>query len=59
MGQSSAPSEGLLYADLTSISDRLIREAATPLVHEAAAVNEQHINEKVKLTINLIKISIF
>ena len=50
---STAPSESLLYADLSSVSERLMREAA--------AVNEQQINEKIQANnkfnnnINIIK----
>ena len=40
MSQPTAPSESLLYPDLSSVSERLIREAA--------AVNEQQINEKIQ-----------
>ena len=36
----TAPSESLLYPDLSSVSERLMREAA--------AVNEQQINEKIR-----------
>ena len=36
----TAPSESLLYPDLSSVSERLMREAA--------AVNEQQINEKIQ-----------
>ena len=49
----TAPSERLLYPDLSSVSERLIREAA--------AVNEQQINEKIQANnkfnnnINIIK----
>ena len=39
----TAPSESLLYPDLSSVSERLMREAA--------AVNEQQINEKVQANI--------
>ena len=53
MSQPTAPSERLLYPDLSSVSERLMREAA--------AVNEQQINEKIQANnkfnnnINLIK----
>ena len=40
MSQPTAPSESLLYPDLSSVSERLMREAA--------AVNEQQINEKIQ-----------
>ena len=49
----TAPSESLLYPDLSSVSERLMREAA--------AVNEQQINEKIRANkkfnnnINIIK----
>ena len=49
----TAPSESLLYPDLSSVSERLMREAA--------AVNEQRINEKIQANnkfnnnINIIK----
>ena len=49
----TAPSESLLYPDLSSVSERLMREAA--------AVNEQQINEKIQANnkfnnkINIIK----
>ena len=44
----TAPSERLLYPDLSSVSERLILEAA--------AANEQQINEKIQLIINLTTI---
>ena len=53
MSQPTAPSESLLYPDLSSVSERLMREAA--------AVNEQQINEKIQANnkfnnnINIIK----
>ena len=53
MSQPTAPSESLLYPDLSSVSERLMREAA--------AVNEQQINEKIRANnkfnnnINIIK----
>ena len=53
MTNPTAPSERLLYPDLSSVSERLIREAA--------AVNEQQINEKIQANnkfnnnINIIK----
>ena len=53
MSQPTAPSENLLYPDLSSVSERLMREAA--------AVNEQQINEKIQANnklnnnINIIK----
>ena len=40
MTNPTAPGERLLYPDLSSASERLIREAA--------AVNEQQINEKIQ-----------
>ena len=49
----TAPSESLLYPDLSSVSERLMREAA--------AVNEQQINEKIQANnkfnnnVNIIK----
>ena len=53
MSQPTAPSESFLYPDLSSVSERLMREAA--------AVNEQQINEKIRANnnfnnnINIIK----
>ena len=53
MTNPTAPSERLLYPDLSSVSERLIREAA--------AFNEQQINEKIQANnkfnnnINIIK----
>ena len=53
MSQPTAQSESLLYPDLSSVSERLMREAA--------AVNEQQINEKIQANnkfnnnINIIK----
>ena len=53
MTNPTGPSERLLYPDLSSVSERLIREAA--------AVNEQQINEKIQANnkfnnnINIIK----
>ena len=53
MSQPAAPSESLLYPDLSSVSE--------PLMREAAAVNEQQINEKIQANnkfnnnINIIK----
>ena len=53
MTNPTAPSESLLYPDLSSVSERLMREAA--------AVNEQQINEKIQANnkfnnnINIIK----
>ena len=53
MTNPTAPSERLLYPDLSSVSERLMREAA--------AVNEQQINEKIQANnkfnnnINIIK----
>ena len=53
MSQPTAPSESLLYPDLSSVSERLMRKAA--------AVNEQQINEKIQANnkfnnnINIIK----
>ena len=53
MSQPTAPSKSLLYPDLSSVSERLMREAA--------AVNEQQINEKIQANnkfnnnINIIK----
>ena len=53
MSRPTAPSESLLYPDLSSVSERLMREAA--------AVNEQQINEKIQANnkfnnnINIIK----
>ena len=53
MSQPTATSESLLYPDLSSVSERLMREAA--------AVNEQQINEKIQANnkfnnnINIIK----
>ena len=43
MNNPTAPSERLLYPDLSSVSERLIREAA--------AVNEQQINENIQANI--------
>ena len=53
MTNPTAPSESLLYPDLSSVSERLMREAA--------AVNEQQINDKIQANnkfnnnINIIK----
>ena len=53
MTNPTAPSERLLYPDLSSVSERLMRESA--------AVNEQQINEKIQANnkfnnnINIIK----
>ena len=37
----SAPSERLLYPNLSTVSEQLIREASTPLIRNAAAANKQ------------------
>ena len=61
MTNSTAPSERLLYPDLSSVSERLIREAAEKQISNAANVNEQLINEKIQANnkfnnnINIIK----
>ena len=57
----TAPSEILLYPNLSSISEQLIREAAEKQIGNAATVNEQLINEKIQANnkynnnINIIK----
>ena len=48
MTNPTAPSERLLYPDLSSVSERLIREAAEKQISNAANVNEQLINEKIQ-----------
>ena len=48
MSQQSAPSERLLYPDLSSVSERLIREVADKQISNAATANEQLINEKIQ-----------
>ena len=48
MSQPTAPSEKLLYPDLSSVSERLIREAAEKQISNAATANEQLINEKIQ-----------
>ena len=48
MTNPTAPIERLLYPDLSSVSERLIREAAEKLISNAANVNEQLINEKIQ-----------
>ena len=61
MTRPTAPSERLLYPDLSSVSERLIREAAEKQISNAAKVNEQQINEKIQANnkfnnnINIIK----
>ena len=61
MTNPTAPSERLLYPDLSSVSERLIREAAEKQISNAATANEQLINEKIKAKnkfnnkINIIK----
>ena len=45
----TAPSEKLLYPDLSSVSKQLIREAAEKQIGNAATVNEQLINKKFQL----------
>ena len=61
MTNPTAPSERLLYPDLSSVSERLIREAAENQISNAANVNEQLINEKIPANnkfnnnINIIK----
>ena len=61
MSNPTAPSERLLYPDLSSVSEQLIREAAEKQISNAATVNEQLINEKIQANkkfnnkINLIK----
>ena len=58
---STAPSERLLYLDLSSVSERLIREVAEKQISNAATANEQLINEKIQAKnkfnnkINIIK----
>ena len=59
--QSNSTSERLLYPDLSSVSERLIREAAEKQISNAATANEQLINEKIQANnkfnndINIIK----
>ena len=54
-------SERLLYPDLSSVSERLIREAAEKQISNAATANEQLLNEKIQANnkfnnnINIIK----
>ena len=48
MTNPTAPSERLLYPDLSSVSERLIREAAEKQISNAATANEQLINEKIQ-----------
>ena len=61
MSQPTAPSERLLYPDLSSVSERLIREAAEKQISNAATANEKLINEKIQAknkfnnNINIIK----
>ena len=61
MSQPTAPSERLLYPDLSSVSEKLIREAAEKQISNAATANEQLINEKIQANnkfnnnINIIK----
>ena len=61
MTNPTAPSERLLYPDLSSVSQRLIREAAEKQISNPATVNEQLINEKIQANkklnnnINIIK----
>ena len=61
MSQPTAPSERLLYPDLSSVSEQLIREAAEKQICNAATANEQLINEKIQAknkfnnNINIIK----
>ena len=40
MTNPTAPSERLLYPDLSSVSERLIREAAEKQISNAATANE-------------------
>ena len=46
MTNPTAPNERSLYPDLSSVSERLIREAAEKQISNAATANEQLINEK-------------
>ena len=61
MTNPTAPSERLLYPDLSSVSERLIREAAEKQISNAATANEQLINENIQAKnkfnnkINIIK----
>ena len=61
MTNPTAPSERLLYPDLSSVSERLISEAAEKQISNAATANEQLINEKIQANnkfnnnINIIK----
>ena len=61
MTNPTAPSERLLNPDLSSVSERLIREAAENQISNAATANEQLINEKIHANnkfnnnINIIK----
>ena len=61
MTNPTAPSERLLYPDLSSVSERLIREPAGKQISNAATANEQLINEKIQAknkfnnNINIIK----
>ena len=48
MTNPTAPGERLLYPDLSSVSEQLIREAAEKQIGNAATVNEQLINEKIQ-----------
>ena len=48
MTNPTAPSESLLYPDLSSVSEKLIREAAEKQISNAVNVNEQLINEKIR-----------
>ena len=61
MSQPTAPSERLLSPDLSSVSERLIREAAEKQISNAATANEQLLNEEIQANnkfnnnINIIK----
>ena len=61
MSQPTAPSERFLYPELSSVAERLIREAAEKQISNAATANEQLINEKIQANnkfnknINIIK----
>ena len=61
MSNPTAPSERLLYPDLSSVSERLVREAAEKQISNAATSNEQLTSEKIQANnkfnnnINIIK----
>ena len=61
MTNPTAPSERLLYPDLSSVSEGLIRDAAEKQISNAATANEQLLNEKIQANskfnnnINIIK----